>query len=50
MNVQNGYIVYSSNESDLDLIELYNDVGQLQSDLKEISDGKAENKDFIDAK
>lgn len=48
VNVQNGYIVYSSNEYDLDSIELYNNVGQLQSDLNEIGDGKAENQEFTD--
>lgn len=45
-NVDKGYIVYSSTQSELKSIELYDASGQLQSDLNEI--GNSENMEFVD--
>ena len=43
--VGNGYIVYSTQESALENIELYNDNGQLQSELSDI--GEADYTEFL---
>jgi len=45
-DVDKAYIIYSSTQSDLESIELYNADGQLQSDLNEI--GNVENAEFVD--
>lgn len=43
--VGNAYIVYSTQESALETIELYNDHGQLQSELSDI--GEANYREFL---